>query len=369
MSNPARAFKGAEGNGRQSAEDQFGVVAVKARSVLRTSTVASLALVVLGSTASCSPGGNASAVPSSPAAYGQTGAAAIQRPLDGRLYFTRTDDGDVQAVFVAIGASERRLTSRGEVCCILRASPGHDRLLVMPGGDIEPPITGGTVNLNGGDFERIPLTDPTLNLVPQAWSPDGSRIAFEGWDDADPSRTGIYTARASDGGDLVRVTNRPGSLHDVPLDFSPDGTQLVFYHSAHPDPDPHTDGSLWVVNVDGSDAHPITTEASPPADWARWSPDGGRILFASERLSETGPIWTVSPAGTELTTVFEDPDGGFALVPDWSPDGAEIVFALGPSNDEFTHQPNAIYVISADGDDVRLVDDSPDFKRQLEWVR
>lgn len=272
-------------------------------------------------------------------------------------------------MFVAIGASERQLTEPGEVCCILRASPAHNRILVMPGGDIEPPITGGTVNLNGNDFERLPLTDPTLNLVPQAWSPDGSRIAFEGWDDADPARTGIYTARASDGGDLVRVTNRPGAQHDVPLDFSPDGTQLVYYQSMHSDPDPHTDGSLWVVNVDGSDAHPITTDASRPADWARWSPDGERILFASERLSETGPIWTVSPTGTELTKLFEDPEGGFALAPDWSPSGEEIVFALGMSNDEFLHLPNSIYVMSDTGADVRLINDSQDFKRQLDWVR
>lgn len=98
-------------------------------------------------------------------------------------------------------------------------------------------------------------------------------------------------------------------------------------------------------------------------------PDGERILFASERLSETGPIWTASPTGTELTTLFEDPDGGFALAPDWSPDREEIVFALSPSNDEFSHPPNRIYVISGTGADLRLVNESPDFKRQLEWVR
>lgn len=328
-----------------------------------------LAVAVLLAAVGCSSGGEAEAVQSSAAADAHPGGAADHRPLEGRLYFTRTTAGDVQTMFVAIGASERELTEPGDMCCILRASPAHNRILVMPGGDIEPPITGGTINLNGDDFERLPLTDPTLNLVPQAWSPDATRIAFEGWDDADPTRTGIYTARASDGGDLVRVTDRPGAPHDVPLDFSPDGTQLVFYRSMHGDPDPHTDGSLWVVNVDGSDAHQITTDASRPADWARWSPDGRRILFAAERLSEAGPIWTVSPAGTDLTTLFEDPDGGFALAPDWSPSGKEIVFAMGDSNDEFEHQPNSIYVMDETGADLRLVNDSQDFKRQFDWVR
>ena len=267
-----------------------------------------------------------------------------------------------------IGTDEQALTEPGEVCCILRASPNDELLLVMP-GDIAPPITGATLDTSGQDLLRLPTTDPTLNLVPQAWSPDGSRIAFEGWDDSDPSRTGIYIARAADGGDLVRVTNRPGIVHDVPLDFSPDGTQLVFYQSMHPDPDPHTDGSLWVVGTDSSDPHPITSEGSPPPDWARWSPDGTRILFASERLSQNGPIWTVVPDGTGLTALFEDSSGGFAIAPDWSPDGTEIVFALDPSNDHGAHQPNSIYVISAAGSKLRLVSDTPDFKSQLEWVQ
>ena len=111
-------------------------------------------------------------------------------PIRGHLYFTRTTAGDVQTIYLASGLREKQLTAPGEVCCILRKSPRQGRLLVMPGGDVEPPITGGTLNLNGGRFKRLKLTDPLLNLVPQAWSPDGVRIAFEGWDDTDPDRRG-----------------------------------------------------------------------------------------------------------------------------------------------------------------------------------
>ena len=177
-----------------------------------------------------------------------TSQATTARPerasIRGHLYFTRTTASDVQTVFAASGLQERQLTEPGEACCILRKSPTHGRLLVMPGGDID------THHRRHHQPQRRQLhpargfTDPTLNLVPQAWSPEEARIAFEGWDDADPRRTGIYTARAADGTDLVPVTNRPGQFHDVPLDYSPDGAQLVFYRSTHADPDPHTDGSL-----------------------------------------------------------------------------------------------------------------------------
>ena len=163
------------------------------------------------------------------------------------------------------------------------------------------------------------------------------------------------------------MTQRPGQLHDVPLDYSPDGSQLVFYRSMHADPDPHTDGALWVTNTDGTGAHPITTATTPPADWARWSPDGSRILFANERLSPTGSIWTVSPSGAGLAKIYTDQKGGFAIAPEWSPDGRQIVFALDPSNDEFEHPANKVYVMTAQGTNVTLLIASHDFKRQFEW--
>jgi hypothetical protein len=71
--------------------------------------------------------------------------------------------------------------------------------------------------------------DPTLNLACWAWSPRGTRLACEGWDDVHPTRpAGVFTVRSSDGGDLVRVTANPYGGHDIPGDYSPDGTRIVF---------------------------------------------------------------------------------------------------------------------------------------------
>jgi hypothetical protein len=117
------------------------------------------------------------------------------------------------------------------------------------------------------------------------------------------------TARASDGGALVRVTSRPGESHDIPLDYSPNGKWLVFYRSATVNPDDQVGGSLWVVGVDGSDPHQV--------------------------------------AG--------------------SPDGSHILFALDPTNDEFTHPDNGLYTVTARGTDLQLVNGSHDCKRQPEW--
>jgi Tol biopolymer transport system component len=290
--------------------------------------------------------------------------------LPGHILYHVARAGDVQSFWRADGSSVVQLTGWGDYCCLHRVSPDHRRLLVMPGNDslVGSPATGGTLAVRDLAYARLPLVDPTLNLIPQAWSPSGGRIAFEGWDDGDPSRTGVYTARVSDGGGLTRVTSYPGVPHDIPLDYSPDGRQLVFYRCVNPDPGPlDIGGSLWVVDVDGTHAHPITGDASRPAPWARWSPDGHRILFASERLSPTGAIWTVEPDGTDLTKLFEDPAGRFPVGPDWSPDGRHIVVALNPINNAYLHPHNGLYVLDDHGGNLRLLVGTDDFKTDPEW--
>ena len=55
--------------------------------------------------------------------------------LVGQIIFTRTSGRDVQTDFIADadGSDERQLTMRGEYCCMLRISPDHSGILVMPG--------------------------------------------------------------------------------------------------------------------------------------------------------------------------------------------------------------------------------------------
>jgi Tol biopolymer transport system component len=326
---------------------------------LRSARLVSSALLTAGVVAAL--------LPATPAASADTSG-----DLTGRILFTKTYPMDRQAYYSADanGNHQRLLVRPGAYCCLVRVSPNHERVLVMSADpkDWTWPFTGGTIGIGGTGYQQLKLTDPTLDLIPQAWSPDGRRIAFEAWDDTNPERTGIYTASYPDRGDLVRVTTRPGAPHDIPLDYSPDGKRLVFYRAVRADPDP-TDigGSLWVVNTDGSDPHQITTDAVPPNWWARWSPDGSHILFASERLQPSGAVWTVDPDGGHLTRVFADPCGGFPIQPIWSPDGQWIMFALDPTNDQFTHPANRLVAIRPDGSGLRLVSASHDFKSQPDW--
>ena len=308
----------------------------------------------------------------SPSAQSAAASMAVVEPAmhpEGTIVFLRTTGDDDHAYYTANadGTEERQLTQRGEYGGINRVSPDRSQILVIPEGHMPTPITGGLLTIDGTEFTALQLSDPTLNLVPQAWSPAGKALAFEGWSNSDATRTGIYTGGFPDVTNLARLTSTDGAPHDTPLDYSPDGKMLVFYRAIRAEPDFPIDigGSLWVVNVDGTGARQLDTP--PPNWWARWAPDGTSILFVSERNQSTGAVWTIQPDGSGLTRVFEDPSGRFPIDPVWSPDGRQIMFMLDPISDRFDHPKNAIYVMRSDGTSLTKLIDTPDFKSSPEW--
>ena len=209
-------------------------------------------------------------------------------------------------------------------------------------------IFAGTVNPDGSDYVQFESTDPTLNLGCFAWSPDGTRLACEGWDDTDPTRNGIYTVRSTDGGDLIRITEAPEDRHDIPGDYTLDGSQIIFCRS-NPEPDETGDDShLMVVKLDGSDEHQLSDQ---PMGGGRLSPDGTTIL------TDSGSTLTLVPVGGGQATPIQiaDAPNGIAFEGAWSVDGEWIVFSLHPSNAPHSD----IYVMRKDGTDPRQVTHTP----------
>jgi Tol biopolymer transport system component len=280
--------------------------------------------------------------------------------LDGRIVFTRAGGqfGD-ETVFTANanGTDEQQLSDFNAACCPWATRDGSR--VVFAGGGTGDRLTATTMNFDGTDRVVIQLPSGTLNLGAGPFSPDGTRIAFEGFDDADPSQNGIYLGSAN-GADLVKIT----AEHAIPGDWSPDGEHVLFFIG--PEGVPPPPGSLFVVNVDGSDEHQITPDdvSVQCCGNYRWSPDGSRILFADA----DGVLWTIGPDGSNLTQLFQDSEGRYAITPTWSPDGSKVMFGLDPTPDPFAHPVNGLYVIDADGGGLTLVIGSKDFKREPSWV-
>lgn len=118
--------------------------------------------------------------------------------------------------------------------------------------------------------------------------------------------------------------------------MSPDG-KLVAYVVTTIDLGANSSSStIWLAPTDGAAPRQLTTTAKKDRH-PRFSPDGRRILFESNRSGEN-QLWVIELAGGEarqLTTITSEASTGI-----WSPDGKQISFvsAVYP---EFSDKPYA----------------------------
>ena len=187
------------------------------------------------------------------------------------------------------------------------------------------------INLDGSGQQRL-TRGSDRDSVP-AWSPDGSRIAFN-WDNVHRGYHSMFIrTMAADGSDV----------------------QLVL--------------SVYTLREGLDEARYISGVSRAPPVWA---PDGGRLAFlVGEGVKKIGARWvlyTVRTDGTELTRIAE------AVVPPvWSPDGEYLTFARASEIDvesgelEKAGEPDkaiGIYTVRADGTEMRqvLASQSEDWK-------
>ena len=215
------------------------------------------------------------------------------------------------------------------------------------------------VDADGSNPVVFPIQDPTLNTPCGVWTPDGSRLFCEAWDDVHPHRApGVFSVDATDGSDLVRVTKNTLGGHDIAFDTSPEGSSVVFFRE---DPSRrHRTFKLMTVDADGSNLMKIgPLIAERYCCTASWSPDGSTIL-----TSNKGLILVVAADGSSVTTMDVDVDEDhFVFGPDWSPDGTRIAFDMATA----TTQKFDIYTAAADGTDVQRVTDVQGFPKNADW--
>jgi Tol biopolymer transport system component/DNA-binding winged helix-turn-helix (wHTH) protein len=262
-------------------------------------------------------------------------------------------------VIPALGGSERRLVSTGVAFGTypqISWSPDGRRLAYMGYG---PSGLPQVYLLSLDSLSRQPLS-PAPDCQDTAggiFSPDGKQLAL-----ACSSSSAVYSI------DLVGLPHGPvrklGAITGYPqgLAWAPNGTRLVFSS------DTGDGGELWELTLDGQMTQlPFGEQVSAPAVaartgrlayvrdrktvdiWrvdltaahpeesavrlidstrsqmvARYSPDGARIVFQSNRSGST-EIWTTDSQGADpdRLTSFNGP---FTSAPSWCSDGRRIAF-------------------------------------------
>ena len=131
-------------------------------------------------------------------------------------------------------------------------------------------------------------------------------------------RIKIYTLDLSAG--RVTALTREGDWNDEQPRWSPDGTRIAFKSNRG--------GSynLYVMNADGSGVTRITSHAANDHD-PSWLPDGRGLVFASDRDRGVGRLdlyrLSLSDGAVERLTTFFN---GYAFMPSVSPDGNWVAF-------------------------------------------
>ncbi len=161
---------------------------------------------------------------------------------------------------------------------------------------------------SGGAARRI--TGEYLDARQPAFSPDGARVAFQGYAEG---VWHVYVINA-DGSGVRAVTSGP--FDDREPTWSRDGAHIAFSSDRSGNYD------IWDLDVASGSLRQLTT--NPANDYSpAYSPVSASIAFVTERDDRRG-IWSID-AGSKTETSLA-PAPGALSAPAWSPDGSKVIF-------------------------------------------
>lgn len=207
------------------------------------------------------------------------------------------------------------------------------------------------MNADGSGFRQL-TSDNVRHFYPSL-SPDGQSVVYSAFREQNAYE--IYELNLSNGS-VNRLTNRIGV--NTAAEISPNGETITFSRG-----NPSTQqNQIWVMDRNGDNPGNVPQALG----WdPTWSPDGKKILFASDREGGV-QLYTVNLNGGGIKQVTNLPS--IRGRSDWSPDGQYIVTYSGePWNRE-------LYIMNADGSNLRQLtptggnSQGPSFSPDGNWV-
>ncbi|MFN2118915.1 MAG: TolB family protein [Anaerolineales bacterium] len=200
------------------------------------------------------------------------------------------------------------------------------------------------INADGTGWRRLTTTDEVRSYYP-SFSPDGRSVVYSSNLDGEFKLHEITL-----GGQVTPLGDTVGYAPEV----SPDDRMVVYASDSGSYED------VWLMDRDGSDRRLLYSDAWDPT----WSPDGSRILFATN-IDGLSQLASIKLDGTSFQQITRLP--ALRGRSDWSSDGAHIVTYSGlPWQRE-------LFLMAPDGSDLRQItsggnSQGPAFSPDGQWV-
>ena len=160
------------------------------------------------------------------------------------------------------------------------------------------------------------LHDPPGPQFYPSISPDMTRFLFATTKSPTGDTDRAIETMAADGSGLTTLFDVPGAFDSGPA-WSPDGTRIAFESNADvAGGNPERDEEIWMMGADGADPLQITRNAIHD-EGAAWSPDGTMLAYSSGADNDHVDINVMTAGGVHLRTLT-----GYAgrdESPDWQP--------------------------------------------------
>ena len=192
----------------------------------------------------------------------------------------------------------------------------------------------------GGSIDGEPAQFvPSTNAEDPAWSPDCSQLVY--------TENGSLWLVNNDGTNRRKLVPNNGGYLAYAV-WSPLGDRIA-YARGYQDGD-HWDSHIWTINVDGSHDNQ-RTQGDVVDRWPTWSPDGTKIAFErtsgsgrdeqGHRLDSDRYIVVMTSYGNKPKAL--NTGGSWEHSPAWSPDGTQLAYV----------SDGALWLSDTDGSDAR----------------